>query len=153
MRQDSLFYDVDIGMPASTAYGGYKLDLDKLEDCPAVYMIGRQFGDTGVPLYIGRTAKLQRRMKQHFDSLRFMKALRDFPSGTRFLAWAPFSLREGPRLKRVLDIVERGLILHALSEGHELINIKGTKTPVDTINFTGNQMVKYISGKTMYVRR
>jgi len=132
---------------------GYRLDLDVIGDHPAVYLIARRHGDRSVPLYIGRTAKLQRRMRQHFDSLRFMRALSDFPSGTRFLAWSTFRLKQGQRLKRVMGIVERGLILHALSEGHQLINIQGTRTPVDTVNFTGNLAARNIFGMTVLVRK
>ncbi len=132
---------------------GYELDLDSIEVHPAVYMIGRRFGETCVPLYIGRTAKLQRRMRQHFDSRSFMRALREFPNGTRFLAWSTFPLKQGQRLQRVMAVVERGLILHALSEGHQLINIKGTKTPVDTVHFSGNLAARSISGLTVFVRK
>jgi predicted GIY-YIG superfamily endonuclease len=131
----------------------YDLDLARIEDHPAVYVIGRRFGDSCVPLYIGRTAKLRRRMKQHFDSRRFMSALREFPNGTRFLAWSTFQLKQGQRLQRVMGIVERGLIAHALSENHQLINIQGTKTPVDTVNFTGNLSVRNIFGMSVLVQK
>lgn len=132
---------------------GYELDLGAVEDIPAVYLIGRRFGDKRVPLYIGRTAKLKRRMKQHMDSRRFMTALGNFPNGTRFLAWATFRLKQGQRLVRVMRIVERGLILHALSDNHQLINIQGTKTPVDTVNFTGNLEARNIFRMTVLVRK
>lgn len=136
-----------------TSQDGYDVDATLIPDQPSVYIIGRRHGDNSVPLYIGRTAKLRRRMDQHFDSRAFMRALAAFPNGTRFLAWATFNLRQGQRIARVMAVVERGLIAHALSEGHQLINIQGTKTPVDTVHFTGNLAVRNITGMTMLVRK
>lgn len=135
------------------AYELSKEDVELLPNTPALYVFGRFWADNATPLYIGRTKTLQDRIcKQHLNSLRFMRAMRDFPNGDRFLMHCTFAVGNG-RINKILDIAERGLIDKALTEGHELINIQGTRTPAHQFTFHGNQTSHQICGKHMLVRR
>src|SRR5262245_7157148 len=132
---------------------GYMLDFDRLPDEPSVYVFGRDWGDNSYPLYIGQTENLLRRMTQHLDSRRFMRKLRSAPNGGRFLLWCTFQLRQAQRIRRVLDITERGLIDKALADGHELINKRGVLTPTHSVSFRGNETSRKIIGLEMRVRK
>lgn len=137
--------------------GHYRLkpeDDARLPALPAVYVFGRRYGDNATPLYIGQSLNLRRRvLKQHFDSLRFLNALRGFPQGDRFLLWCTFELKTKQKISNILGIVERGLIDKALTEGHQLINIRGVRTPAHLCKFTGNRISEQIAGREMLVRK
>jgi hypothetical protein len=134
---------------------GYSLspeDEDLLTAAPAVYVFGRNYAETATPLYIGQTLDFRRRiLREHFDSIRFMNALKAFPHGERFLLWCTFSSQW--RIRRILDVLERGLIDKALTEGHQLINIRGVRTPTHEFKFTGNRISEQIAGRRMLVRK
>jgi excinuclease UvrABC nuclease subunit len=42
--------------------------------CPGVYMFCRQYGESVIPLYIGRSKNLYNRIWEHFETTTFMKA-------------------------------------------------------------------------------
>ena len=131
---------------------GYSLELDKIPDEPGIYVFGRTWGDNLAPLYIGRSTTLRQRLTTHLNTVKIIQAIRDFPGGNRFILFCTFELKRGQQIERVLEVVERGLIDKALTEGHELINVQGTRTPKHTINFQGNRCSEAVSGRQMFVR-
>ena len=135
---------------------GYKFtdgDAEKIPNGPAVYMFGRLYDQKATPLYIGKSFTLRDRIcSQHLDSRRFMTALRNFPNGERFVMYCTFTLHGKQSPSKVLDLAERGLIDKALTEGHQLINIQGTRTPIHTFHFSGNRTSEQLVGREMLVR-
>jgi hypothetical protein len=49
--------------------------------------------------------------------------------------------------------VEKALIEHALTEGWELLNKAGTKTPTHEVKFLGFHGATNFSGRKMYVKK
>ena len=88
---------------------GYSTDLDGIPNGPGIYVFGCRWGDNVCPLYIGQSLNLRLRMKQHFDSLYLMKAIRSFPNGQRKFDLLYLQPSAGQRIEKVLDVVERGL--------------------------------------------
>ncbi|MGD9667844.1 MAG: hypothetical protein AB7U75_02190 [Hyphomicrobiaceae bacterium] len=131
---------------------GYNVDLDAFPTEAGVYVFGRTWGDNSHPLYIGQSINLRARIKQHLDSVNLMKAIAEAASGQRFVMVCTLNLKRGQQVDRVLGILERGLIDRALTEGHELINVHGTKTPTHSVSFQGNRTSEQISGRYIYVR-
>jgi hypothetical protein len=108
---------------------------------PGVYVFGRLFGDSVDPIYIGRANVLSARIAQHIDgNVRLMQAIKQRPNGARVVLIGEWNAKKGQQRARVLPVLEAALIKYALAEGHDIVNDKGTKTPVHTIAMTGNRM-------------
>lgn len=128
------------------------LGLDEWEPFPGVYMFCRKHGENLIPLYIGRSKNVPARLSQHLNTTKMMLALQNSKNGSKVVVVGEIAPRPGQDLEKVLQIAESSLIEHALSEGHELINKVGTKTPVHKITFTGCRDAKGFSGSTMYAK-
>jgi hypothetical protein len=115
-------------------------ELDKLPEEPGVYAFCRTFGDKIEPLYIGRASNLRGRIQGHFkSSVKLMKKIKDAKNGQKVVVTGELRTKSGQNADKALVIVETALIKHAMAEGHDLLNVAGTKTPVHTINSSGNQ--------------
>ena len=62
-----------------------------------------------------------------------MKGIQNSSKGIRMLLIGILMPGKGQQTKRLLNIVERAYIENALTEGHDLLNIKGTKVPIHSI--------------------
>jgi hypothetical protein len=114
--------------------------LDAIPSSPGVYVFGRLFGENVDPVYIGRATDLRRRIGQHIENnVRLMQAIKRRPNGTRVVLIGEWRGKKGQQEGRALPLIESALIKFALAEGHELVNDKGTKTPVHTISMVGNR--------------
>lgn len=127
-------------------------EIDEVPSTPGVYIFARRHGKTVKPLYIGQTGNLNKRLCQHLDSVSLMKGIKAAPTGTRLFLYCEPLLRRGQKLARVLDVLENALIDHALSEGHELFNVQGTKRPSHSIAFSGNRTSEALVPRTMLLR-
>ena len=112
----------------------YACDLGRVPEEPGIYVFARRFGDTICPLYIGKSVNLRARVKSELNTVRLMKGIQDSSIGKRVLFFCTMRLRPGQNLDNVLHVVECACIDHALSEGHELLNKQGTKTPTHSIS-------------------
>lgn len=128
-------------------------DIDLIADSPGVYIFARIYGENVEPLYIGRASNLKRRIDQQFNNTRLMKGIENSPKGGRILLIGELELRPGQQAKRVLDVLEQLLIEHFLSDGYELLNRQGTKTPVHFITFSGNQISRKLVPIRMLARK
>jgi hypothetical protein len=131
----------------------YQLDFSKLPEEPGVYVFGRKHGKGSAPIYIGETLSIRRRIKDHLKSLPLMKAIENAPNGGRFLIFCTVSAGTKEKAKKHVKIIEKTLILHAQTEGHEIFNKKGTKLPTDTIAFSGNRTSETIAPRVMLIKR
>ncbi|HNP62591.1 MAG TPA: hypothetical protein PKH39_01585, partial [Woeseiaceae bacterium] len=48
--------------------------------------------------------------------------------------------KPGQKVSQVLNVVEKTLIEHALAEGHDIVNVQGTKRPKHRISSTGGRL-------------
>ena len=82
-----------------------------------------------------------------------MKAIEKAQQGGRILIFCTVASKSKEKAKKQVKIIEKAMILHAQSEGHELFNKKGTKLPTDKICFTGNRVSESIAPRTMLIKR
>jgi hypothetical protein len=119
-------WNVPLSMRAARQSLIYSVDLAKIPRASGVYVFGRRYGDEFEALYVGKALNIQGRVKGQLNNLRLMQHVRTAKSGRRFLLVGTVVTRPGQQIDRVLPLVERALIRHFLSEGHDLANIQGT---------------------------
>jgi hypothetical protein len=128
--------------------------LDHISNRSGVYVFARSFGAVVAPLYVGQASRLRTRIAHHFkNNVRLMISLQRADIGRRILLVGRLKLNKGQQEKKVLKIVERSLIKHALTQGHVLLNKQGVKNRVHTIRSKGNRSSKQIAPLTMLVER
>ncbi len=124
--------------------------LDDWWDVAGVYMFARIFNDEVSPLYIGKAEKLGARAWQHFkNNTRLMNGIKKAASGNKVLILGKFSPKPGQSTKKCIALIERALIDHALTEGHKLINVQGTRTPAHKVSFSGYLGARSITGTSL----
>ncbi|WLI89601.1 GIY-YIG nuclease family protein [Massilia sp. R2A-15] len=127
--------------------------LEDWHDLPGVYMFARIFDNQVCPLYIGKAEKLGARAWQHFRSnTRLMNGIKKAASGRRVLILGEFSPKPGQSTKKCIGLIEKALIDHALTEGHRLLNVQGTRTPAHRVSFSGYLGARHITGKSLSFR-
>jgi hypothetical protein len=131
----------------------YELDLEALPAVPGVYVFGRRHGEKVTPIYIGETLSIKSRTKGHLNSVALMGAIKAAPNGERFFIYCTVKAGNKDKAKKLIKVLEKALILHAQSEGHELVNKKGTKLPADEVSFTGNRTSEAIAPRKMLIKR
>lgn len=105
----------------------YNLDLGKIPTGAGVYIFGRRWGSQFEALYVGKANNIRGRIKEHLNNLRLMQHLRNAKSGKRILLAGKILTKPGQRLPKTLALTERALIRHFLAEGHDLVNLQGTR--------------------------
>ena len=128
-------------------------DAIELPNTPGIYIFARQHGDKVNPLYIGRASNLRQRIEQQFCFVPLMKGIQDVSKGGRVLLLGELAPRRGLRAEKALQVVEEALIAHALTDGKELLNKQGTRTPVHTVWNYGNRQSRQIAPLKMTPRR
>lgn len=126
-------------------------DVEDVPDTAGVYVFARLFGSRAIPLYIGETGNIRTRLKQHLkNNVRLMKGIQGAPNGKRIFLFGEVRLKRGQNVKKVRSVLQRTIIERALSEGHELLNDKGAKTPVHSVRSTGNRYSEQIAGRLIF---
>ena len=145
--------------PPLQLYSGYRenliytCDVSAVPAVAGVYAFGRAFGWRFAPIYIGETQNLRVRIEQHLNSVALMMALQSARNGTRYVHVGVLEGRRGQNEKSALQRAERAMIKYALAQGHELVNDRGTKTPYDEIQFSGNRDCARVFGTSMHLER
>ena len=112
--------------------------IGELPDAPGIYVFARRFANTLIPMYVGQASNgFRGRLKQQANNLKLMEALREEKNGDRVLLLGRIKTSRGQQLNNVVDVAEQAHIEHALTEGYELINIRGTKTKRHQIDISG----------------
>ena len=125
-------------------------NLEEWDGVPGVYMFCRVFDGEIFPLYIGKAENIAGRLRQHFKtSINLMKRIKKAAKGAKVVIPGEFTPKPGQSTKKCLTIIERALINHALTEGNELLNVQGTKTPTNRIKFSGFLGARNITGQTL----
>jgi len=127
--------------------------LDDWWDVPGVYMFARVFNNEVSPLYIGKAEKLGCRASQHFkNNTRLMNGIKKAASGSKVIILGSFSPKPGQSTKKCIALIERALIDHALTDGHKLLNVQGTRTPAHKVSFSGYLGARNITGRSLSFR-
>jgi hypothetical protein len=130
----------------------YEVNLGRVPDTAGVYVFGRKMGDNIEALYVGKGNNLRSRIKGQFNNLRLMQHLKQAKKGKRFLFAGQAITKRGQRIKKVLYFLERSLIRHFLSEGHDLVNIQGVRIRSHEIESSGHQKKRFIP-RLMYLEK
>ncbi len=105
----------------------YTCDYKKLPQKAGIYVFGRRYGTNIEALYVGKAESLQGRVRGQFKNLPLMLHLQNAKNGRRILLVGRFIPKPGQKKEKCLDLLERALIRHFLSEAHDLVNIQGAK--------------------------
>ncbi len=130
----------------------YTTDLAKLPTVPGIYLLGRRWGTGFEALYVGKANDIRARVKGQFNNLRLMQHLKNTKTGRRILLTGRVVTRRGQQIAKCLDLVERTLIRHFLSEGHDLVNIQGTHLRRHELVSTGRHPKRYFPS-LMYLEK
>ena len=115
-------------------------ELEQIPETPGIYVFGRVERGHVSPAYIGKAGNLRRRVAQQLkQNVKLMHSLDGPPRGYRTLHVAEFVAKRGQSVPEAISIIESALISAALVEGYVLVNTKGTKTLVHTIESRGNK--------------
>ena len=130
----------------------YTVDLEKLPAEPGVYIFGRQHGTRFEALYVGKANIIRGRVRRQLNNLRLMQHLRNARTGKRIVLAGSVVTRPGQRIEKILPLVERTLIRYFLSEGHDLVNIQGTRLRQHEVTSSGGHPKHFIPSP-MYLER
>jgi hypothetical protein len=103
----------------------YTCDHNKLPKKAGIYVFGRRYGTKIEALYVGRAESIQGRLRGQFKNLPLMLHIQKAKAGKRVLLIGRFMPKPGQKMEKCLGLLERALIRHFLSEGHDLVNIQG----------------------------
>lgn len=122
-----------------------------IPDKPGCYVFFNQYGDSKHIIYIGQAKNLNSRVNQQFKTnVRLMNVIKEFGRGSKKLMYCTIKPKRAQRIERLLKIVEKSLIKHALTNGHELINIQGSKINFHEIESQrGNRTSEELFGRKM----
>lgn len=130
----------------------YTVDLAKLPESSGIYVLGRRWGSEFEALYVGKAGRIRRRVKTQLNNLRLMQHLKSAKSGRRIVLPGRILPRPGQRKEKSLLILERALIRHFLSEGHDLVNKQGTRLRRHEIVSDGKHPKRFIP-REIYMER
>jgi hypothetical protein len=138
-----------IGLTLSKKTGEYELESDDIPESPGIYIFGRGHGESAEALYVGLAANLRSRVRQQLNNHRLMRHLERAKNGVRAIVIAEWRARPGQTPKRCLPLIERSLIRHFISKGHDLVNKNGASLRQHKIT-SRNRLRSLIPGR-LYV--
>jgi hypothetical protein len=100
----------------------YEVDLPKISTASGIYIFARQRKDQTrnfETLYIGQAKNIRLRVRGQLKNLPLMLHLMRAKQGQKVLITASFVGRSGQQAGKSISIVERALIRHFLSAGHD----------------------------------
>jgi hypothetical protein len=138
------------------AKGAFQKNLVKmvpsLPTDPGIYVFGRKHGNKIVPIYIGQASKgFRSRLKQQSNNLALMEGVKAEKNGERVLLLGVVQVAQKQILTRVLDVAEQAHIEHALTEGHPILNIRGTKAKRHEVSIDGQKSQAHPFPRTMFL--
>ncbi len=118
-----------------------------------IYIFARKYGETISAVYIGKADNLRQRLEQQFDKVQLMMALRNSGKGKKVLLWGRIKTKGKKKLSKIFKIIEPHFIEYATINGHELVNIKGTKSATHKITNVGNLDIRKILKNKMNLKK
>jgi hypothetical protein len=122
----------------------YVLNIGNLPATAGVYVFGRSYANNFEALYIGKGNNVRHRVNGQLNNLKLMKHLKNAKNGKWVIIVGVLHTKPGQKIDKCLKLVERGLIRHFLSEGHDLVNKQGTLIKRHEIVSSGKQPKKII---------
>ncbi len=122
----------------------YTTDLDKLPDGPGLYVFGRQYGNSLEALYVGKAKNIRSRVDRQLNNSRLIQHMKTAKIGKRILLVGRFVPKPGQRESDCLPLLERALIRHFVSDGHDLVNIQGTRLRQHEITSAGKHPRRFV---------
>jgi excinuclease UvrABC nuclease subunit len=119
----------------------YSFESKTVEAEAGLYVFGRMHGHSFEAFYVGRANNLQNRTKGQLKNLKLMLHLQKAKTGKRVIITGVFKPRKGQQVDRCLPILERALIRHFLSDGHDLVNVQGTRIRRHEIASSGSKQM------------
>jgi hypothetical protein len=101
-------------------------------------------------LYVGKANHISGRVNGHFNNLKLMQHLRNAKNGRRIILAGRFIAKPGQQVERCLKVIERGFIRYFLSEGHDLVNMQGTRLRRHEVTSSGKHPKRFFP-RLMYV--
>jgi hypothetical protein len=111
----------------------YQPVLADIPQTGGVYFFYRKHGDSFEVFYVGKASNLRGRVKSQLNNLKLMNGIHNAANGSRFLAYAEVSFRQGQQEKPTIHAAEKIMIRHFVDEGHQLLNIQGKKISVQVL--------------------
>jgi hypothetical protein len=122
----------------------YTVDLEDIPKTSGIYIFLRMYGETAEALYIGKATNLRGRIKQQLNNFRLLTAIKEASNGQRRLVFGEFVPKPGQKTAAALLLCEKALIRYYLAQGHELVNIQGTKLRYHELDSTRPDLKKFI---------
>lgn len=115
-------------------------DLELIPSKPGIYVFARRHGQSVSPLYIGQSLDLHKRIRQHLEgNVGLLKGILRAEAGQRLLLIGEAQFHPGQKAAKVIKLLERVYIEHALTAGYDLLNEMGTKTPSHNVQSQGKK--------------
>jgi hypothetical protein len=130
----------------------YGLNLNRVTGNPGVYVFGRRWGSGFEALYVGKASNVRGRVKGHLNNLRLMQHLRNAKAGKRIVLAGTLVTKPGQQLLKSLAVAERTLIRYFLSEGHDLVNMQGTRLRRHELESSGQHPKRFFP-RLMYLEK
>ena len=130
----------------------YDVDLELLERQPGIYIFARRWGKSFEALYVGQSKNIRGRIRGHLNNLKLMRHIEDAKTGRRFVIVGYASPKPGQKIDKVLNLLERALIRHFMSEGHDLVNQQGVRIKRHIVESSGNVPKAFIPS-TMFLEK
>lgn len=124
----------------------YSLPNTKVPSGAGLYIFGRKFGKRVEALYVGKAGNIQKRTQQQLKNLKLMLHLQNSRAGSKVLIAGELKTTSASRVEQ-LPLLEKAFIRHFLLEGHELVNIQGTRILRHEVSSSGSPHVP----ETMFI--
>lgn len=126
----------------------YNVPLENIPKSAGIYIFLRMHGTSMEALYVGKANNLRARIKQQLNNLSLMNGIKSAQNGTRRLVYAEFSPRGGQQKSKAIPICEKTLIRYYLAQGHNLLNIQGSKLQFHELDSVRIDLKKFIPAST-----
>lgn len=130
----------------------FNVDLDQFDRLPGIYIFARKWGKSFEALYVGQSKNIRGRIRGHLNNLKLMRHIEDAKTGRRFVIVGYASPKPGQKIDKVLKLLERALIRHFMSEGHDLVNQQGVRIRRHSVESSGKVPKAFIPS-TMFLEK
>jgi len=124
-------------------------NLEDFDGVAGVYVFCRVWGTRLVPLYIGQATNIARRIPQQLNNHRLMNEIERSGIGEKVVLIGEYLGLKGQMLGKALEVIEKALIRHALSNGYPIFNRSGTRIRSNRIDFEKNLKAQRLFGRTI----
>ncbi|MFA6290507.1 MAG: hypothetical protein WC637_01925 [Victivallales bacterium] len=125
---------------------------NRISNTSGIYIFYRKYGEAISAVYIGKADNISQRVNQQFNNVRLMMAIKNSGAGSKHLIYGQLKAKQGQNVKRVIKLLERQFIAFAKLNGHNLVNIHGTKSSFHEVKNSGNLDIRKILSFKMNIK-